>query len=202
MKKMHPTQQKILDFLKNHLDEGVTVRELQQVLDVSSPSVVHHHLKQLQKKGHLEQNPYNSGDYHIVAESPQTITHLNVYGLAQCGPNGLLLDGNPEDRIAIDTQLLSFPEHDAFLVYARGDSMTPRIQDGDIVIAQKSSFAQTGDIVVCSLESEAMIKKIQIKAEHFVLQSLNTKYQPIKIASHQSDSFKLDGIVRGVISVF
>ena len=64
MKKLHKTQQAVLDLLKENIEEPLTVRELQELVGASSPSVVHHHIGQLEKKGYLRRNPNNPQDYH------------------------------------------------------------------------------------------------------------------------------------------
>ncbi|MFA5749743.1 MAG: ArsR family transcriptional regulator, partial [Candidatus Shapirobacteria bacterium] len=96
MKNISPVQQKLLSTLKNNINNPLTVRELQEDLDLSSPSLVQHHIVQLEKLGYLKRNPTNPRDYQIVSDGPEKlITYLNLYGLAQCGPKGSLLDGDP-----------------------------------------------------------------------------------------------------------
>ncbi|MFA6281640.1 MAG: HTH domain-containing protein, partial [Candidatus Omnitrophota bacterium] len=110
MKTLHHTQKKLLELLKQNITEPLTIRELQSALDISSTSIVHHHMEQLEKKGYLRRNPSNPKDYQILADSPEkTITYINLYGLAQCGPKGSILDGIPVDRIPIASKILGFP---------------------------------------------------------------------------------------------
>lgn len=196
MQKLHPAQKKLLKILTQNIDAPLSIREIQEEMGASSPSVVQHHVQQLEKKGYLRRNPLNPRDYQILAESPDKIfTYLNVYGQAQCGPNGSTLDGNPVDRIPIATKILGFNSKEAFAVKAKGDSMSPTIKDKDLVIVQKANDANNGDIIVCVDNEETKIKKIQ-KGEKTILVSLNQKYQPF-IAS---EDFRIEGIVRGIYS--
>ncbi|MFH1745027.1 MAG: S24 family peptidase [bacterium] len=199
MKKLHPTQKKLLKLLKNNIDEPLTIRELQTELGVSSPSVIYHHIQQLEKKGYLRKNPYNSQDYQILADEPdKKIAFLNLYGMAQCGPNGSMLDGNPIDRIPISTKILGFPSADAFLVRARGDSMEPKIKNGDLVIGKRGNEAEDGNIVICVNNDEVLIKKIQqIDNDKFFLTSLNQSYKAILA---DKNNFKVEGVVKGILS--
>lgn len=200
--KLHRTQQRLLELLKQNELEPLTIREIQEALGVSSTSVVQHHIFQLEKKGYLRRNPVNSRDYQILAESPEKqVTYLNLYGLAQCGPNGSILDGDPIDRIPISTRILGFPSSEAFLVKAKGKSMLPKIHEGDLVIARKTSIADSGSIVVCVNNGEALVKKLQImefpnRPRAFNLISLNQDFQPFPA----SEDFRIEGIVRGVLS--
>ena len=196
MKKIHKTQQKLIKLLKDTITDPLTIREIQSRLDISSPSLVLHHMRQLEKKGYLRRNPTNPNDYQILADSPdKKITYLNLYGLAYCGPSGTILDDNPVDRIPISSQILGFPSSEGFMVKAKGDSMYPKINDGDLVIAKKTNEAENGSIVVCVNSGEALIKKIQ-KNGKIILVSVNQAYQPFVA----SDDFRVEGIVRGIYS--
>lgn len=197
MKKLHPTQDKLLNLLKNNIEDPLTVREIQEELNLSSTSVVAHHLKQLEKKGYLKRNPENPKDYQVLSDSPEKlITYLNLYGLAHCGPNGSILDGNPVDRVPISSRILTFPSIDAFMVKAKGDSMEPRIYDGDYVIARKVQATDSGSVVVCVNDGEAIIKKVQKENGKVILISLNANYPPF-IAS---EDFRVEGEVKSIIT--
>lgn len=195
MSELHANQKKILDLLKKFPDEGLSIRDIQERIGVSSPSVVHHHILQLEKKGYLRRDPNNPSDYQVLAENPdKEITYLNVYGLAQCGPGGRLLDGHPAERVPISSKMLGFPSSQAFMVKARGESMAPAISENDYVIAKKDSSPIEGEIVVCVNDGQAMIKRYSRSQRKIVLESVNTKFRPI-IAS---EDFRVEGVVKGI----
>lgn len=176
----------------------LTIREIQDELGVSSTSVVVHHIKQLEKRGYLKRNPYNPRDYHVISHSPEReFAYINLYGLAQCGPNGSILDGNPIDRVPIPAQLMSFPFFEAFLVQARGDSMAPRINNRDLVIARKTDSVESGRVVVCVNDGEALIKQLHREPDRNILISTNPKYPPF---SASSTDFRIVGEVKAVMS--
>ena len=161
-KKLHPTRQSLLDLLAKHHDDPLTIREMQEELNISSTSVVMYHLAQLEKNGYLKRDPYNPRSYQVLKDSPEKrITYLNLYGLAQCGPRGNFLEDSPIDKIGISSRVLSFAASDAFLVKAKGDSMTPKINEGDLVITQKADDVASGTVAVCVNDGEALIKKVQ-----------------------------------------
>lgn len=199
---IHPVQQKLLKLLKQNEFEPLTIRKLQEELGVSSTSVVQHHIFQLEKKGYLRRNPANPRDYQILADEPdKQVTFLNLYGLAQCGPNGSILDGDPIDRIPISTRILGFSSSEAFLVKSRGKSMLPKINDGDLIIAKKAKDAADNSIVVCVNRGEALIKKIQKMTfsngeKTYYLISLNHEFKPFAA----NEDFRIEGIVRGILS--
>ena len=202
MKNLHPSQKRLLDILKQSFNEELTIRDLQERIGASSTSVVTHHILQLEKKGYLKKNPDNPRDYQILNGGPEKqIAYLNLYGFAHCGRSGSILDGNPIDRIPISNRLLTFSSAEAFLVKARGDSMSPRINEGDLVIAKKTKDIESGKIAVCVNNGEALIKKIQKEkdngSEKTILVSLNPAFAPF-LAS--DEDFRIEGEVKGVIS--
>lgn len=195
-KPLHPIQKKLLEILVKNADEPLTIREMQDVVGASSTSVVSHHLTQLENKGYLKKNPSNPRDFTILKQPDKEIAYLNLYGLASCGPNGSVLDGEPLDKIAISTKLLSFPSNKAFMVKAKGNSMLPKINSGDFVIAKQAGEASDGEIVVCVNNGEALIKKFKREKNNILLISLNTEFTPFSAA----DDFRIEGIVKGVVS--
>ena len=159
--KLHNIQEQLLELLIKNSDALLTIREMQISLGISSTSVVAHHLAQLEKRGHLKRNPHNPRDYQVLHQGPEKeIAWLNLYGFAQCGQNGTFLDNHPIDRIPIATRLLSFPSSEGFLVKAKGNSMAPRINEGDFVIGRRAHDARNGALVICVNNNEALIKKI------------------------------------------
>ncbi|MDR1997518.1 MAG: HTH domain-containing protein [Candidatus Margulisbacteria bacterium] len=196
--KLHPQQEQLLEILKKAQNDPLTIRELQEALGLSSTSVVAHHIKQLEKKGLLKRDPANPRNYTVVGEdSGARITYLPLYGLAQCGPKGSLLDNNPIDKIAISSELVRFPVEEMYLIKARGDSMLPRISNGDIVFVRRADAADSGEVVVCVNEGEGLIKKYQRDKKQVVLSSLNSeKYAPFTAAA----DFRIEGIVKGALS--
>ncbi len=194
--RLHPAQEKLIEILSKNVDEPLTVRELQEMIGASSTSVVAHHMAQLEKKGYLKKNPYDSKDYQILKQPDKEIAYLNLYGLAACGPQGSILDGSPIDRIPISTKVLSFPASKAFMVKAKGDSMLPKISNGDLVIVERSNHTENGVVALCVNDGQALIKKIKLQNNKVILVSLNTDFEPFIAA----EDFRVEGIVRGAIS--
>ena len=194
---LHPVQKNLLTLLAEHIDDPLTVRELQDALSVTSTSVVAHHMQQLEKKGYLKRNPYNPKDYQLIKDGPESqVAYLNLYGLAACGPKGSILDGDPIDKIPIASRLLSFPAAEAFMIKAKGKSMEPKIYDGDLVIARKTSHAENGKVYVCVNNGEALIKKYQLDGKIKILRSFNAANEPFVAAK----DFRVEGEIKAIIS--
>ena len=62
----------------------------------------------------------------------------------------------------------------------RGDSMEPRICEGDVVIVRCQDYAESGDIVIALIGgSDATIKKIKYSPEGILLIPFNPGYEPM-----------------------
>lgn len=197
MNELHPKQIKLLQLLKDNIDTPLTMSALSEEAEIYSPGVLYHHIRQLEKKGYLKRNPDNPKDYNILDSPEKSIVYINKYGLAQCGPDGSLLSGNVIDRIPIASSLLRFPASLAFIVEAKGDSMEPKITNGDIIIAKRQNIAEPGDLIVCIYNEKVLIKQFLHIAKRFVLNSLNDKYKLIEVLP--DNGLRIEGIVKNII---
>lgn len=68
----------------------------------------------------------------------------------------------------------------------RGDSMEPRICDGDVVIVRQQDDAESGDIVIAMVNGDdATCKRLVKYASSIALVSLNTKYEPMMFTNEE-----------------
>jgi len=88
---------------------------------------------------------------------------------------------------------------DIFALEVAGDSMVDEgINDGDVVICQKSSTARNGQLVVAIVDdNSATLKKFYKEDTHVRLQPANENYQPI-----YSDNCRIEAIVLGSMRRF
>lgn len=194
---MHPTQEKLLSILRDNIDAPLTMEELRESLGVSSKSVVHHHISQLEKRGYLKRNPNNPKDYTILTDPERPVVYVNMYGLAQCGAEGFFLEDSPIDRVPIASRLMRFPASEAFIVEAKGDSMIPKIHEGDLIIARRQNRAEIGEIIVCVNNGVTIVKKYEpLDQNTTILESLNVKHPKIKAA----DDFRIVGVLKSVVA--
>ncbi|MBE6421655.1 MAG: MarR family transcriptional regulator [Elusimicrobium sp.] len=196
MKALHPKQTELLEILRTHISDPLTMEELAERLNVSGKSVVFHHIKQLEKKGYLKRNPANPRDYIILKDPERNVIYLKMYGMAKCGPEGTILDGTPTRIVPVDPSMIYFPACKGFMVEAKGNSMESLIAPHDWLIVEQSHQPQNKDVVVCVNNGEVMVKRFTQDGENVILQSENPSYNPI-VADR--DSFRVEGIVRSII---
>lgn len=86
---------------------------------------------------------------------------------------------NVIDEEEIPEEMARHGEYFGLLVH--GDSMTPTINDGDIVIIRKQATARTGDIALVMINGdEATVKEIKIQEDGLVLIGHNPAVFPPK----------------------
>lgn len=84
-------------------------------------------------------------------------------------------------------------------IIVRGDSMHPKIEDGDIVQVHKQDTAETGDIVVILDGSEAYVKRFIHGKNGVILESFNPAYPPMKFTKEESNNLRIVGVVKRII---
>ncbi|HPI70349.1 MAG TPA: translesion error-prone DNA polymerase V autoproteolytic subunit [Tenuifilaceae bacterium] len=98
-----------------------------------------------------------------------------------------------EGKLDLNRQLIKNPSS-TFFARVRGTSMTDvGINDGDILIIDKSLEAKHNSVLVCFIDGEFTVKKVQkTKGELFLIPQ-SKDFAPIKV-SRESD-FRLWGVV-------
>ena len=85
-----------------------------------------------------------------------------------------------------------------FFVRARGDSMEGAgIQDGDLLIVDRSLEATAGRIVIAALNGELTVKRLAQAEGRLRLEAENPAYAPIEF--NVGDDVRLWGVVTNVI---
>ena len=78
------------------------------------------------------------------------------------------------------------PRGEVFGLRIKGDSMIPRISDGDTIVVDKSAVWEDGDIVVVTVNgNDGTCKRIKKYKDGISLISLNPSYEPIFFTKSQ-----------------
>lgn len=98
-----------------------------------------------------------------------------------------------ESVIDLNKELIKHPAS-TFYGRVKGDSMIDaNVNDGDILVIDKSLDPQNGDMAVCYIDGEFTIKYIKIEKDIIWLVPANEKYKPIKVTIE--NDFLIWGIV-------
>lgn len=98
-----------------------------------------------------------------------------------------------EQAIDLNKELI---RHPASTFYGRvvGNSMSGEgIDEGDILVIDKSQELIDGDLAVCFINGEFTVKRVKLEKDYAWLVPSNPDYEPIKVT--KDDEFTIWGIV-------
>lgn len=84
-----------------------------------------------------------------------------------------------------------------YVIRVTGDSMEPRIEDGDLILVDYSKEPHPGNIVIALINGAAVMKKYLRQKGRVILRSTNPKYSDIEIA--ETDQFVIAGVVLRIV---
>lgn len=108
---------------------------------------------------------------------------INVYGSVAAGiPLEMIEDIIDTEEITEDMARTG----EFFGLRIKGDSMTPTICDGDIVIVRQQNDAESGDIVIATVNgNEATCKRLRKYKEGIELIAINPSYDTLEFSSEE-----------------
>ena len=92
-----------------------------------------------------------------------------------------------------------------FGLQIRGDSMEPRMKDGDVVIVRQQNDAETDNIVIAVVNgNEATCKRLKKYAEGIALISTNPSYEPMYFSNKEiaEKPVRIIGVVKELRAKF
>ena len=92
-----------------------------------------------------------------------------------------------------------------FGLQIHGDSMEPRMKDGDVVIVRQQDDAETDNIVIAVVNgNEATCKRLKKYAEGIALISTNTSYEPMYFSNKEiaEKPVRIIGVVKELRAKF
>ncbi|WP_460091760.1 LexA family protein [Pseudomonas sp. S2_E02] len=99
-----------------------------------------------------------------------------------------------EKHISLD-ELFNIRAPHVYLVKIEGDSMQGAgIYGGDLVIVDRSVYAEHGDIVIAALNSEPICKRLHMRQHEVILMSENPKYPARHVM--EGDELLIWGVVK------
>lgn len=188
MEKLTGKQKIILDILKRLIAKNgypPTVREIGKEANLSSPATIHFHLKKLEEKGYIKQDPKKNRTIEILV--PNEYLETQDDKVVEVPLLGKVTAGTPIEAIEMPDEFFSLPtnlittKNDIFSLTVSGESMiNVGIYDGDILIVERRDTARNGETVVAMNENnEATVKTFYKEDGYFRLQPENDTMEPI-----------------------
>lgn len=90
--------------------------------------------------------------------------------------------------------------HNTLCIKVQGNSMYPKIEDGDSIQVLKQDWCESGQVAIVLIDDEnAVVKKVEYDKSSITLLSFNPEYAPRVFKGAERDRLKILGIVRKVI---
>ncbi len=114
--------------------------------------------------------------------------------------------GTRADDYIIDyiATIIKNPEEvaDTIAIKVKGDSMYPKIEDGDIIVVRKQDSVDNGSIAVMLLDGEdGLVKKVKYDKDSIELISINPEYKPRVFEGKEVLRLRVVGLVKQVIKM-
>ena len=204
MLRLSKRRDQIFRFIQRFTEEkgySPSVREIMRHCKITSPSVVQHHLKVLEREGKITHEPDVSRSITLPARRKQTIKIPLLGYIAAGQPLPYLQPDSWTNEVFEIVELPFFigEKKDTFALKVKGTSMIDAlIDDGDIVIMQATKTAQNGEMVAVWLknEREVTLKKFYQEDGRIRLQPANSEMKPLYV---DAENVEVQGRVIGVL---
>ena len=187
----------ILEFINSfQLKEGrsPSYRQIAKIAFFPSLATAQKYVKILQSRGLIERNDLGRIVTPTRLDTEDTIV-APLVGKVACGKPILAVE-NIEGNFRLPKTI--FGSQDKMILTASGDSMEGvGIKDGDLIVAEITSTAESGDIVVALIDDSATVKTYYKKKGNHILHPENHKYEEII-----PDELFIQGVVKHVIHNF
>jgi len=200
------TRLRILNFIGRFLNErgyAPTVRDIVRGCNISTPSVVQHHLNTLEREGHIRRDPEVFRSIQLVERKREVIARVPLLGTIAAGkpipvPTPDTWTTVPEETLPL-TEEVTQGKKDIYALKVKGTSMIDAfVDDGDIVLIQQTARIEDGEMAVVWLktEQEVTLKKIYHEAGRIRLQPANKEMKPMY---YKPEDVEIQGKVSGVL---
>ena len=201
MTKLDELQKRLIAFFKQNTEqEGLTLREIANEVGASHPQTVLNKLNQLVFKGYFIKDEHG---YRLLREEVwnkfDDIVQLPIYGFAQCGNKGKqIIDEYSQEKMPVTVAFVGTSDlENCFFVRAKGNSMEPKIQDGDLVLIRQQPSYDESDFVFVVHNQLPKLKKIIKQENKFMLESINRFFNKVEISPY--DETKVIWVVKKII---
>jgi repressor LexA len=200
------TRSRILNFIRKFLDErgyAPTVRDIARGCNISTPSVVQHHLNKLESQGHIHRDPEIFRSIQLVERKREATSRVPLMGTIAAGqpipvPTSDTWTSIPEETLQL-TDEVTRGRKGIYALRVKGFSLIDAlVGDGDIVLVQQTSTVEDGEMaaVWLKIEQEVTLKKVYHEAGRIRLQPANKEMEPMY---YPPEDVEIQGRVIGVL---
>jgi repressor LexA len=121
------------------------------------------------------------GIVHPLPMSRYRKMELKSLPLLSSVPGGALRQTFHPDHVERYVTVDDVRDPGAFALEVKGNSMAPRIENGDVIIVSPRMEVRSGDISVVRVDEEDTVKRIKIDEQFVHLIPLNPEYEPMVV---------------------
>lgn len=200
------TRGRILNFIRDSLEDkgyAPTVRDIMKGCNISTPSVVQHHLDKLEKEGYIQRDPQVFRSIRLIEREQPVTVDVPLLGTIAAGepipvPTPDTWVTAPEETLKL-TEEVTQGKEGVYALKVKGLSMIDAlIDDGDIVLMQDATTVDDGDMAAVWLKDkqEVTLKKVYREPKRVCLRPANSLMEPIY---ERPENVEIQGKVIGVL---
>lgn len=188
-----PRHDRLLAFIRRHLashDTPPSYREMGEAMGWRSTNAVARALAELERAGTIQRTPGRN----------RSLRLLTGEGLPRVPLAGTIAAGKPIDAVETPEWLEVPPfltgRGETFALRVQGDSMRDDgILDGDLILVERRSVAENGEIVVALVDGqEATVKRFALREGEVILTPANAAMAPLR---YPAARVTIQGVVVG-----
>lgn len=128
--------------------------------------------------------------------SAESFALVPVIGTVKAGYGGFAGDENLGSESVDIRALRGYNQEDFFYLIVKGDSMEPRLYEGDLVLVRRQTSVDSGAYAVVTIDDdEGVVKKIEYDKDSVTLISQNHNYPPRKFIGEEAERVRIIGKV-------
>jgi repressor LexA len=160
--------------------DGLTITKIAKATSVQASWL-------LTGEGEMYPSPTRPDNVYPLTPSGRRKVHLVDLPLISAVPAGKVATMFHPDYVDDYVTVDDVKDPGAFALKVKGNSMSPRIEDGDIVIVSPQQEARSGDICVIRVSGEDTLKKVKFEGNYIHLIPLNTDFEPVTVKKKDVD---------------
>lgn len=191
-------------------DNNMSQSELAKKMNTTTATISRYITGKRQPKGEVVAKMASllntSSDYILTGETDLNTTpyyptpKLPILGSVRAGVGGFAY----EEQIGYEEAYMSNCDPEThFYLKVKGDSMEPRIKEGDLALVKRQSDVECGELAIVLVDGEeGVIKKVIKKENSIELHSFNLYYPPRTFEGKEMARVKIMGKVLRTMSIW
>lgn len=142
-----------------------------------------------------EETPIPTDTTGFTVADQSKVRMVPVYDTASAG-FGALASSHPSEYTPMYFEN-AYEAENTICIRVKGDSMSPVVNNGDLVHVLKQDIVDRGSMAVVMVDDEGFVKYIEYGAGWIELRSANPAYSPMRYEGTETERVRIVGLVTG-----